>query len=88
MTDAIWKPSQQIQDRVGVGGEDVGEVGAVKDVFEGGQDLHPDMRPVLYRDESIIRLVISLLTSKPTNIRRFRKPSFFCCEHLPTAEKV
>lgn len=60
VADAVRKPSQQVQDGVSVCREDVGEVGAVKDVLERGKDFDPDVRAVLYRDEAInIRVRVS-----------------------------
>ena len=52
MTDSVREPSEQVEDGMGVRGEDVGQVGAVEDVLEGGQDLDPDMRPVFDRNEA------------------------------------
>ena len=42
-----------------MGGEDVGEVGAVEDVFEGWEDFHPDWGAVFAADESVERSRIS-----------------------------
>lgn len=53
--DAVGKPSQDIQNRVLVGGEDVGKVGAVQNVFQSGQDSNPDVRTILGRDKSAER---------------------------------
>lgn len=53
MTDSVGKPGEQVEDGVGVRGEDVGQVGAVKDVLESGQNLDPNVRPVLDRDEAV-----------------------------------
>lgn len=33
MTDAVGEPGEKVEDRVGVGGEDIRDVGAVEDVF-------------------------------------------------------
>lgn len=52
MHDAVGKPSQNIQNRVLVGRENVGQVGAVENVFQGGQDSNPNMRTILGRDKS------------------------------------
>lgn len=52
MADAVGEPGKQVEDGVSVGGEDVGQVGAIQDVLEGGQDLDPDVRPDLDRDEA------------------------------------
>ena len=42
MGDAIGKPRQDVEDRVFVCGQDVAEIGAVEDVFEGREDADPD----------------------------------------------
>lgn len=52
MHDAVGKPSQNIQNGMLVGRENVGKVGAVENVFQGGQDSHPNMRTILGRDKS------------------------------------
>lgn len=46
--DAVGDPSEEVEDGVLVGGQDVAEVCAVEDVFEGGQDADPDGRAVLW----------------------------------------
>lgn len=48
---AIGNPSHQVQNRVVVCGEDVGQVCTVEDVLERWQNLDPDMGTVLDRDE-------------------------------------
>lgn len=45
MAETVGKPGQQIQDGVFVSREDIAQVGAVQNVFEGGEDLDPDRRP-------------------------------------------
>lgn len=52
MNDSIGKPRQDIEDGVFMGGENVGQVGAVEDVLEGGQDADPDVRAIFVWDES------------------------------------
>ena len=49
----VRKPSHYAEEGAGVGGEDVGEIGAVEDVFESGKDADPDWRAPGARDESI-----------------------------------
>lgn len=41
MYDAIWEPAHDVKERVCVRREDVAEVCAVKDVFEGWQYAYP-----------------------------------------------
>jgi hypothetical protein len=50
--DAVGEPGEDVEDDVLVGGEDVGEVGAVEDVFEGGEDAHPDAGAGFAGDEA------------------------------------
>lgn len=52
MSDTIWEPCQEIEESGLMGGQNVREVGAVEDVFEGWQDLYPDGRPPFGGDES------------------------------------
>lgn len=51
MCQAVWDPCEDIEDDGLVGGEDVAEVCAVEDVFEGWEDADPDWRSVFTRDE-------------------------------------
>lgn len=59
MADSVGEPGEQVEDGVGVRREDVGQVGAVEDILEGGKDLDPDMRPVLDRDEAFGNSVLA-----------------------------
>lgn len=52
MHDAVGKPSQNIQNGMLVGRENIGKVGAVENVFQGGQDSNPNMRTIFGRDKS------------------------------------
>lgn len=51
--DAVGKPSQDIQNGMLVGRENVGKVGTIENVFQGGQNSNPDVRTILGRDKSI-----------------------------------
>lgn len=53
MNDAIRQPREDVEDWMLVGGENVGKVGAVEDVFEGGQDANPDVRTIFVWNESV-----------------------------------
>lgn len=57
VADAVREPSQQVQDGVSVGGEDVREVGTVEDILERRKDFDPDVRTILYRNEAIMSLL-------------------------------
>lgn len=50
--DAVWEPRQHVEDGVLVCGEDVGEVGAVENVFERWENFDPDVWADLLRDEA------------------------------------
>ncbi|KFY70695.1 hypothetical protein V499_08994, partial [Pseudogymnoascus sp. VKM F-103] len=50
--DAVGEPGEDVEDDVLVCGEDVGEIGAVEDVFEGGEDAHPDAGAGFAGDEA------------------------------------
>lgn len=52
VADSIREPGEQIEDRVAVGRENVGQVGSVENVLERREDLDPDVRTVLRGDES------------------------------------
>lgn len=58
VSDAIWQPGQDIKYDGFMCREDITEVGAIKDVFEGGQDAHPDRGSILARNESRYRLEV------------------------------
>lgn len=60
MANTVREPGQNIENGVRVGGEDVGKVGAVKDVFKGGKDLDPNVRAVLYRDKAVMVMLANL----------------------------
>lgn len=49
--DAVRKPGEKIENGVSVGGEDIGEVCAVEDIFECGEDADPDVRADVGGDE-------------------------------------
>lgn len=51
MEDAVREPGEKVQKGVGVGGEDIGEVRAVENVLEGGEDADPDVRTDIGGDE-------------------------------------
>lgn len=51
-----------------VRGQDIAQVGSVKDVFKSRQNLDPDMRPVFSGYEAIVK--ISNLTSEDLQFRR------------------
>ena len=42
--DAVREPGEKVQNGVGVGGEDIGEVRAIEDVFESRKDADPNVR--------------------------------------------
>jgi len=46
MTDAIWQPREEVEGGVFVFGEDVTEVCAIEDVFQGRKDADPNWRTV------------------------------------------
>lgn len=50
--DAVGEPGEHVEHDVLVRGEDVGEVRAVEDVFEGGEDAHPDAGAGFAGDEA------------------------------------
>lgn len=50
--DAVGQPGENVEDGVLVGGQNVGQVGAVQDVFEGGKHANPNVRTVLGGNES------------------------------------
>lgn len=52
MTDTVWEPCKKIKDGVLVGRQDVAEVGAIQNIFEGGQDFNPYRWSIFTRDES------------------------------------
>jgi hypothetical protein len=51
--NAIWQPGENIEDGELMCREDIGEVGAVKDIFEGRKNLNPNVRPNICRNESV-----------------------------------
>lgn len=51
MDDAIREPGQNVENRMLVGGQDVGQIGAVQNIFEGWEDANPDMGAILVLDE-------------------------------------
>lgn len=53
MADSVGEPGEQVEDGVGVRGQNVGQVGAVEDVLEGRKDLDPNVWPILDRYEAI-----------------------------------
>lgn len=50
--DAVGEPGEDVEDDVLLCGEDVGEVRAVEDVFEGGEDADPDAGAGFAGDEA------------------------------------
>lgn len=52
MCDAIGQPGKDVEDGMVVGGEDVANVGAIEDAFEGGKYANPYWWAVLGADES------------------------------------
>lgn len=67
-----------------VGGQDVGQVGAVQNVFESRENANPDVRAVLVVDEARYN---TLATAQWMS--RGAAPENLCeSSNLPTAEKV
>ena len=60
MHDSIWYPSQKIQRDILMGGQDVAQIGAIDDVFEGRENADPDGRPVVGRNISGVAVLASL----------------------------
>lgn len=52
MHDTVGQPGKDVEDGMLVGGENVGQVCAVKDVFQGRQDANPDVRSILVGNEA------------------------------------
>ena len=52
MDDTIGKPCHYIQEDILVGGEDIAEIGAIKDILEGWKDANPDWRTPVARNKS------------------------------------
>ena len=50
--DTVGKPGKKIESSVLVGGEDIAEVGAIKDVFKCREDFNPYRRAIFAGDES------------------------------------
>lgn len=65
MNDAVRQPSQDVEDWMLVGGQDVGQVGAIQDIFEGRENANPDVRTILVVDEAASRI-----SDSPVNRRR------------------
>lgn len=55
--DAIREPGENVENRMLVGGQDVGQIGAVQDIFEGWEDANPDMGAILVLDEPGTRVL-------------------------------
>lgn len=53
VADTVRKPGEQVENGVRVSRKDVGEVGAVEDVFERGKNFDPNVGTVLHGDESV-----------------------------------
>ena len=53
MSDAVRKPCEEVEGRTLVSGEDIAEVGAIEDVLQCRQHLHPYGRSVLAGYESV-----------------------------------
>lgn len=52
MNNAIREPSQKIKEDELMCGEDVAQIGAVKNVLQGGQNAHPYRRSPIARDKA------------------------------------
>lgn len=50
--DAVRQPRENVENRVLVGGENVGKVGTVENILEGGKDSDPDVWSVLIGNKS------------------------------------
>lgn len=50
--DAVRQPGEDVENRVLVGGEDVGKVGTVENILERGKNSDPDVWSVLIRNKS------------------------------------
>ena len=57
MDEAVGQPGKDVEDCGLVRRKDVGEVGAVKDVFEGRKHTYPDRRAPGGRDETVGELI-------------------------------
>lgn len=53
VADAVGKPGEEVKNRMGMGGENVGDVGAVQNVLEGREDFDPDVWAVLHGNETV-----------------------------------
>ena len=54
--DTIGNPREEIEDRVRVGGENVGKVCSIEDVLQGRENADPDVRTDFRRDKPRIKL--------------------------------
>lgn len=59
-----------------VGGQDVGQVRAIQDVFEGRENANPDMRTILVVDEAALKISDSPVYRRRNWFERQSKPSF------------
>ena len=53
MPDTIWKPGKQIKSSALMLGQNVAQIGSVKNILEGGEDFDPYRRSILGGDESV-----------------------------------
>lgn len=60
MAESVRDPGEDVENRMGVGGQNVGEVGTVKDVLEGGEDANPDVGAVFRINEADVQLASKL----------------------------
>lgn len=56
MNYAIWEPSKDVENRMFMGGEDIGQIGAIQDIFKSGQYAHPNMGSILIGNKSRSRV--------------------------------
>lgn len=52
---AVREPGEDVENGVLVGGENVGEIGAVKDILKRRENTNPDMGTVIIRDKPVRR---------------------------------
>lgn len=64
MANTVREPGQDVEDRIRMCGEDVGEVGAVENVLKGWEDLDPDMWAVLDRNETTVMAMLADLCAE------------------------
>lgn len=52
MTDAVGEPGKKVEDRMGVGRENIRNVGAVEDVLQSRKDFDPNVWSILNGNEA------------------------------------